>query len=166
MPHSFGRSARTRSKFARGFRAHGPLHLSKYFRVYKLGEYVDIKTNGGSHRGMPHRVFHGKTGKIWNVTPRAVGIIVNKRVKHRIFAKKLHVRIEHVNPSSCQNQHKQRVKDNDKAMREYAKAKKEGKAVPRPSLKRAPGQPLRAHFVSVPKTGVETVTPQRFVTVI
>ena len=31
-------------------------------------------------QGMPHKVYHGRTGKVWNVTKRAVGVVVNKQV--------------------------------------------------------------------------------------
>ena len=30
---------------------------------------------------MPHKVYHGRTGIVWNVTKRAVGVEVNKQVK-------------------------------------------------------------------------------------
>ena len=30
---------------------------------------------------MPHKVYHGTTGRVFNVTRRAVGVIVNKQVK-------------------------------------------------------------------------------------
>jgi len=30
---------------------------------------------------MPHKCYHGKTGRVYNVTQHAVGIIVNKQVK-------------------------------------------------------------------------------------
>lgn len=33
-------------------------------------------------QGMPHKVYHGRTGKVWNVTKRAVGVVVNKQVRH------------------------------------------------------------------------------------
>ena len=29
--------------------------------------------------------------QVWNVTPRAIGVVVNKLVGHRIMAKKIHV---------------------------------------------------------------------------
>jgi ribosomal protein L21E len=29
---------------------------------------------------MPHKYYHGKTGVVWNVTKRAVGVEVNKQV--------------------------------------------------------------------------------------
>lgn len=32
-------------------------------------------------QGMPHKVYHGRTGVVWNVTKRAVGVEVNKQVR-------------------------------------------------------------------------------------
>lgn len=37
-------------------------------------------------QGMPHKVYHGRTGKVWNVTKRAVGVVVNKQVTARMPA--------------------------------------------------------------------------------
>ena len=34
---------------------------------------------------MPHKVYHGKTGRIFNVTKRACGVVVNKQVKYESF---------------------------------------------------------------------------------
>merc|ERR1712010_188699 len=52
----------TRYMFARDFRKHGPLALTKYLTVYKRGDIVDIKGNGAIQKGMPHKSYHGKTG--------------------------------------------------------------------------------------------------------
>ncbi len=32
---------------------------------------------------MPHKWYQGKTGVVWNVTKRAIGVEVNKRVSER-----------------------------------------------------------------------------------
>ena len=40
-----------------------------------------IKGNGAIQKGMPHKFYHGKTGRVFNVTPHAVGVIVNKQVR-------------------------------------------------------------------------------------
>ena len=32
-------------------------------------------------QGMPHKVYHGRTGVVWNVTKRSVGVEVNKQVQ-------------------------------------------------------------------------------------
>merc|ERR1711879_219515 len=101
MPHSFGYRARTRKLFAQPFRKHGAVSLAKYLTTYKVGDYVDIKANASIHKGMPFKFYHGRTGVIWNVTPRAVGVEINKQVRNRIIKKRIHVRIEHIQPSRC-----------------------------------------------------------------
>ena len=80
MPAGHGVRARTRDLFARGFRKKGTIPLSTYLRTFKVGDYVDVKVNGAIHKGMPHKFYHGRTGRVWNVTKRAVGVEVNKQV--------------------------------------------------------------------------------------
>jgi large subunit ribosomal protein L21e len=48
---------------------------------------------------MPYKFYHGRTGRVFNVNPRAIGVIVNKLVGNRILAKRIHVRVEHLRPS-------------------------------------------------------------------
>ena len=42
---------------------------------------MDIKVNGAVHKGMPHKFYHGKTGRVWNVTKRAIGVELLKQVR-------------------------------------------------------------------------------------
>ena len=141
MPHSFGYRARTRDLFARGYRQSGVIHLSTYLQTYKIGDYVDIKCNGAVHKGMPHKYYHGKTGVVWNITPRAVGVEVLKRVGGRYIKKRIHVRVEHVQPSRCREDFLKRVKETRELK---TQAKKEGKKI---SVKRLPTQPREGAIV-------------------
>lgn len=113
MPHSFGYRARTRDMFARPFRQTGMIKLSTYMTTYKVGDYVDIKVNGAIHKGMPHKYYHGRTGVVYNVTKRAVGVRVNKVVGNRIIHKHINIRVEHVRPSKCRQDFLNRVKSNE-----------------------------------------------------
>jgi large subunit ribosomal protein L21e len=45
---------------------------------------------------MPHRFYHGRTGKVFNINPRSIGILMWKKVNGRKVEKKLNVRLEHV----------------------------------------------------------------------
>ena len=81
MTNTKGYRRGTRYMFSRPFRKHGIIPLSTYFKCYKRGDIVDIKGNGAVQKGMPHKVYHGKTGRVYNVTQHAVGVIVNKRVR-------------------------------------------------------------------------------------
>lgn len=64
-----------------------------------------------------------RTGIVYNVTPRAVGIIVNKIVGNRYIEKRVNVRIEHIKHSKCRQEFLDRVKKNTAAS---AEAKKSG----------------------------------------
>ncbi|KAH9374117.1 ribosomal protein L21 [Haemaphysalis longicornis] len=143
MVNTKGYRRGTRYLFARDFRKHGVEHLSTYLRVYKRGDYVDIKGNGAFQKGMPHKFYHGKTGRVFNVTPHALGVIVNKRVRHRVIPKKINVRIEHVKHSKCRQEFLERAKKNREIR---AEAKKAGIRV---SCKRQPEGPRPAHFVKL-----------------
>ncbi|ELW69988.1 60S ribosomal protein L21 [Tupaia chinensis] len=89
---------------------------------------------------MPHECYHGKTGRVYNVTQHAVGIVVNKRVKGKIFAKRISVCMEHIKHSKSRDSFLKHVKENDQEKKE-AKEK-----VTRVQLKRQPAPPREAHF--------------------
>lgn len=74
---------------------------------------------------MPHKFYHGRTGRVWNVTKRAIGVEVNKQVGGRILRKRIHVRVEHVRPSRCREDFLKRRDENDKTRVAYKKAGKE-----------------------------------------
>ena len=122
MVHSHGKRARTRDLFSKPYKKHGATPFSKYFVVYKVGDYVDVLADGSIHKGMPHKFYHGKTGRVFNVTAHAVGVVVNKSVNGRIIPKRIHVRIEHVRKSRSRLAFVERVKANDKAKIEAKKA--------------------------------------------
>lgn len=122
--------------------------MSTYLATYRLGDYVDIVANGAIHKGMPYRYYHGRTGRVWNITKSAVGVMVNKRVGGRIIAKRIHVRIEHVQASRCVEEFKARVKHNEKAKME---AKRTGSSCPPPSP-HAPSTSTRMHLSPPPQT--------------
>jgi large subunit ribosomal protein L21e len=153
MPHSFGLRARTRNLFSRPYRQHGPIPLAKYLTTYKIGDIVDIKANGAIHKGMPYRYYHGKTGVVWNVGKRSIGVEINKQVRTRIVKKKLTVRVEHVQKSRCREDFLRRVRENEKAR---AKAKQQGKKI---SLKRLPAQPREGKLVKAKNIPIQTIAP-------
>merc|ERR1712063_143723 len=157
MPRSNGYRCNTRDLFSRPFRKNSLPGLQTYLTTFKIGDYVDVVANSAIHKGMPHKFYHGKTGIVWNVTPRAVGVEINKLVGNRIIKKRIHVRIEHVQKSKCREHFLKRVKENEA----YKKLVKEGKA-PRKQLKRAPGNwPADGKLVRVRSTDViENVTPR------
>ena len=156
MPHSFGYRARTRHMFARNFREHGPTHLSTYLVTYKVGDIVDVHANASIHRGMPHRFYHGRTGIVYNVTPHAVGVVINKTIGNRIIPKRINVRVEHVSHSTCRKDFLERVKANEVKKNE---ARAKGVTLAVSALKRQPPQPRTAHLVRTKTNKPVSVAP-------
>ena len=156
MPHCWGYRARTRHLFSKGFRKHGAVHLSKILTTYRKGDFVDVVADGSIHKGMPHKFYHGKTGRVFDVNQHAVGVVVNKLVKGVVFPKKIHVRIEHVRKSQCREAFKRRVRENDAKKRE---AKKTGVKI---NTKRVPTQPKGLRLVEASKTTTEFMNPIKY----
>merc|ERR1712189_175335 len=50
---------------------------------------------------------------VFNVTKRAVGVIVNKKLGNRIIPKRVNIRVEHVKHSKCRDDFLRRVKENE-----------------------------------------------------
>jgi len=109
MVNSKGYRRGTRYLFRRPFRKHGPIHLSTYMNVYKRGQHVHIKGTGTVQKGMPHRFYHGKTGRVMNVLKRSVQVLVNKRVKQRLIEKKVILRIEHIKPAKYEEGKRKKI---------------------------------------------------------
>ncbi|PWN87193.1 putative 60s ribosomal protein L21-A [Acaromyces ingoldii] len=160
MPHSFGYRARTRDLFKRDFRKHGPIKLSTYLRPYHVGDIVDIKANAAEQKGMPHKYYHGRTGVVFGVQPRAVQVLIYKTVGNRKIEKRVNLRIEHVKHSKCRDDFLNRVKQNA-AKKSEAKAKGE-----KVNLKRQPAQPREARTIQTNKNKPETLAPQAYDTYI
>lgn len=156
MSHSHGYRSGTRYAFSRNFREHGTIRTSTFLNVYKVGDYVDIKANGAVQKGMPHKFYHGKTGVVFNVAKRALGVIVHKKVRSRYIEKRVNIRIEHISPSKCRQDLLERIKYNEVA-RGHAKASGE-----KVQLKRFPALPRAGHFVSTRSNAPITITPIPF----
>jgi large subunit ribosomal protein L21e len=153
---------------------HGAVHLSTFLTHYRVGDIVDIKANASQQKGMPHKckysfacplslvhtlpqsltipVYHGKTGIVYNVTARAVGVICYKVVNGRYLEKRVNLRVEHVKHSKCRQEFLDRVKSNALKERE---AKEKGEHV---QLKRLPAQPRESRVVSIKSNAPQTLT--------
>merc|ERR1719145_120882 len=138
MPHSFGFRARTRDKFSKAYKTKGLASVSRLMTPFKRGDYVDIKVDASQQKGMPYNYYHGRTGVVFNVTKHAVGVECTKEVGNRQLRKRLHVRIEHVRRSRCNEDFLARVKKNDAIK---AEANKKGEKV---VCKREPEGPKSA----------------------
>ena len=84
----------------------------------------------------------------------AIGVQINKKVRHRYMEKRIHVRVEHVKPSNSRNEFLARMKKNEAIKAEVKKTK--GKKV---NLKRSPKLPEKAAFI---RTKSVTLTPSAY----
>lgn len=157
MPHSFGQRAQTRTLFKKKFGTKGMPNVTTYLRQFKRGDYVDIKVNSAVHKGMPFKYYHGRTGVIFNVNKRAVGIEVKKQVNGRKLEKRIHVALPHVHHSKCRDEIIARKKDAET----HKKAVRAGQAEKK-VLKRLPTQPKDAYFYDI-TAEPETIQPTPFV---
>lgn len=117
-------------------------------------------TAGAVQKGMPYKVYHGKTGIVYNVTKSSVGVILHKQVGNRYLEKRINVRIEHVRHSRSREDFLKRVKLN------FAKQQKAKETGEKQQMKRIPAQPREARTVSLKDNKPENITPVPYETTI
>jgi large subunit ribosomal protein L21e len=71
MTKSRGFRVKTRSLLRRKPRERGKSTLSNILRKYNIEDKVLIKIDPSVQKGMPHRRYHGKIGKITGIRGRA-----------------------------------------------------------------------------------------------
>jgi len=158
MTHSYGYKRKTRQKFRKGFKHHGAIHISNTLTSFKIGDIVDIVVDGAIHKGMPYKYYHGRTGTVFNVNPRAIGVIVNKQVRQRIIPKRIHVRVEHLKLSTSRQSFLDRIRENDKKKTE---SNKKGVRI---STKRVVAQP--SGIINIAKPDIQLLNPKLFLEIV
>lgn len=98
----------TRTRFSKDFGKKGMPTPGRILERFKVGDYVDCKVDASIVKGMPNKTFHGMTGIVFNVNPRSYGVIFYKRVRGRIVECPIHVRLEHLVRSRCNEDSKKR----------------------------------------------------------
>merc|ERR1739848_78279 len=88
--------------------------VSRYLPELKPGGRGDLGVDASIQKGMPYGFYHGRTGVVFNVNRNAIGVEVTKVVGNRQLRKRLHVRLEHLRKSRCNEAFLKRVKENDK----------------------------------------------------
>ena len=161
---STGYRAGTRDLFTKKFRSNGyNAPITTFMRNYKVGDVVDVVCDSRQQKGMPHKYYHGRTGRIWNVTKRAVGVEINKVHRQRQIVKRIHVRMEHLRPSKSAAGHVARIKSNEAIKKA---AKQSGVPAPASALKRQPFGPRDGFELALASTceaKVHTLTPVPYI---
>ncbi|MEM1563446.1 MAG: 50S ribosomal protein L21e [Candidatus Bathyarchaeia archaeon] len=94
MRKSKGYRSKTRRLLRKSPRERGKIRLSKLLHEYQPGNSVVIKIDPSVQKGMPHRRYHGKVGKV--VGMRGKSYIVS--VTQGDAVKEIIVRPEHLEP--------------------------------------------------------------------
>lgn len=119
MTSSKGYRRQTRKRFSQPFRKHGMPNISTYLTTYKRGDYVDIKVNPAVHKGMPHKYYHGLTGKVAVVHKNSLTVRCTRRFGNKRVHRMVVCRVEHLRKSKCDMEFNERRKINDE-MRKQA----------------------------------------------
>jgi len=91
---SKGYRARTRRLLKKEPRERGKLRISKLLHEYPPESRVVVKIDPSVHKGMPHRRYHGKVGKIIDRRGRSYVVSVGQGET----VKEIIVRPEHLEP--------------------------------------------------------------------
>lgn len=118
---------------------------------------MDIKVDSSIHKGMPFKHYHGRTGVVFNVNKKALGVVVAKQVNGRVIKKNLHIALPHLKASKCQQQIISRKKENE-ATKAAVKAGTQAKV----SLKRQNTLPKTGYFYKITAEPT-TIRPQKYV---
>ena len=162
MPLSHGRNRRTRKLFKREFRKHGLTNTTTILHNYKIGDFVTVLCNSSVQHGLPYKHFHGKVGRVWNVNPHAIGVMLNKKVNNRIVVKRIHVNPVHLKPSKCQEDFIARKNAVAEIRKQNVQLKKEGKELLALPAKRLPKQPRPAETIKGADIKFTTGAPLKF----
>ncbi|RJX15986.1 50S ribosomal protein L21e [Candidatus Bathyarchaeota archaeon] len=94
MKRSKGYRSKTRSLLRKKPRERGLKPLGYLLREYKVGDKVVISIDPATHKGQPHRRYHGKIGTIMEKRGKAYVIAVRDGGKIRkIIALPEHIKI-------------------------------------------------------------------------
>lgn len=118
---SHGLRRKTRQLLKQPFRKHGTPGLSVYLTTYRIGDYVTIYINPSIHKGMPYKYYHGRTGRVFTVNPKSIGVVLHKKVNGRFAIKTIFVRIEHLRKYKGRDTFLERVHQNNKILEEARK---------------------------------------------
>ena len=64
MQRSKGQRQGTRFILSRNKRERSRINIARIMHDYQVGDRVAVVLDGGHQKGMPHRRFHGRSGKI------------------------------------------------------------------------------------------------------
>lgn len=93
MKRSKGQRQGTRQILKRSKSERGRLNIARVMHEYEVGDRVAVVLDGGQQKGMPHRRFNGRSGRISGKQGRAWVIEVKDgNMKKTVVARPEHLR--------------------------------------------------------------------------
>jgi large subunit ribosomal protein L21e len=124
MSRSGGKRSNTRNLFSKPFRNHGASKSAINLQNFKIGDLVDIQVNSSMQKGMPFKYYHGKTGKIFNISKNSFGVEIQKVIGNRKIIKKINVKPEHLKKSRSKIEFLEKIRIKDRIRRSQIDFKK------------------------------------------
>ncbi|MBI2664363.1 50S ribosomal protein L21e [Candidatus Woesearchaeota archaeon] len=76
---------KTRSIFSVPKKMKGKLSLTRYFQQFSIGDAVALRAAPNIHKGLYHRRFHGKTGRVMAVRSNHCDVRIRDGNKDKII---------------------------------------------------------------------------------
>ncbi len=93
MKRSKGQRQGTRQILSRSKSERGRLNIARVMHEYEVGDRVAVVLDGGQQKGMPHRRFNGRSGRISGKQGRAwVVEVKDGNMKKTVVARPEHLR--------------------------------------------------------------------------
>ncbi|RLG57873.1 MAG: 50S ribosomal protein L21e [Candidatus Hydrothermarchaeota archaeon] len=95
MERSRGMRSKTRHKLRKEVRRRGLIPVTRFLQKFEIGDRVHIVIEPSVHKGQPHPIFHGKTGKI--VEKRGEAYVVEVTCgekKKKVICLPVHLRLQ------------------------------------------------------------------------
>ncbi|MBY9002066.1 MAG: 50S ribosomal protein L21e [Candidatus Heimdallarchaeota archaeon] len=94
MRKSSGYRHGTRHLLRKNVRERGMRPLDYLLSDFSEGDVVDVILDSAEHKGMPHRRFHGKTGRVLRKQGKAYVVLIKQgQAMKQITARKEHLRL-------------------------------------------------------------------------
>lgn len=112
MGSSNGFRRKTRKLLKKAFKTRGMPSFTAISQCFHRGDYVDCFINPSVHKGMPHKRFHGKTGRVLDVNIRSYICVFYIRKGGEYREQIVTIRNEHLRKSRCDESYRKRFEQN------------------------------------------------------
>lgn len=113
MTNMKGKTKGTCSMFSGLFGKHSVVPLATNMRIYKKHDIVDIKGMGTVHKAIPHKCYHGNTGRSLQCHPACRWHCCKQANKGKMPAQRITVHMEQIKHFKSRESFQKHAKEND-----------------------------------------------------